>query len=58
MNNTTKYVGLDVSKQKIVVAVAKECRSKLDMVGLAILYSQLESAKAMVATVRELSGFI
>lgn len=34
MNNTTKYVGLDVSKEKIAVAVAEEGRSKPRYVGM------------------------
>ncbi|WP_404450976.1 IS110 family transposase [Virgibacillus necropolis] len=34
MNNTTKYVGLDVSKEKIAVAVADEGRSKPRYVGM------------------------
>lgn len=34
MNDTTKYVGLDVSKDKIAVAVADEGRSKPRYVGM------------------------
>lgn len=34
MNNTTKYVGLDVSKEKIAVAVAEEGRSKPRYIGM------------------------
>ncbi|OZU87162.1 IS110 family transposase [Virgibacillus indicus] len=34
MNNTTKYVGLDVSKEKIAVAVADEGRSKPRYIGM------------------------
>ena len=34
MNDTTKYVGLDVSKDKIAVAVAEEGRSKPRYVGM------------------------
>lgn len=46
MNNTTKYVGLDVSKEKIAVAVAEEGRSKPRYVGM-INYTVEEIRKLM-----------
>ena len=46
MNNTTKYVGLDVSKEKIAVAVAEEGRSKPRFIGM-INYEIKEIRKLM-----------
>lgn len=46
MNNTTKYVGLDVSKENIAVAVADEGRSKPRYIGM-ISYSVQSIRKLM-----------
>ncbi|WP_332238468.1 hypothetical protein [Sporolactobacillus sp. KGMB 08714] len=46
MNPNTKYVGLDVSKEKIAVAVAEEGRSQPRYIGM-ILYREKSLGKLM-----------
>lgn len=51
MNNTTKYVGLDVSKEKIAVAVADEGRSEPRYIGM--INNTVEAIRKMMKRLGE-----